>query len=112
MDAQYRYELIGRMQEYWLGLTCAQKVDIYFEGCGIDLREEFWRVPECPEYTLQHNRKGGTMTPEEKMPLNTRQLLIYRTFMRLETLYKEADEYERFDQLLADIDVLIQKHEE
>ena len=45
------------------------------------------------------------------MPLNMRQLLIYRTFTRLETLYKEADEYERFDQLLADIDVLIQKHE-
>ena len=50
MNEQYRYELIGRMQEYWYALSCHQKVDIYFELCGIDLRTEFWRIPECPEY--------------------------------------------------------------
>lgn len=50
MNKQYRYELISRMQEYWYGLSCHQKVDIYFELGGVDLRTEFWRIPECPEY--------------------------------------------------------------
>ena len=50
MNKQYRHELISRMQEYWYALSCSQKVDIYFDACGIDLRMEVWRVPECPEY--------------------------------------------------------------
>ena len=50
MNKQYMYELIGRMQAYWDALSCQQKVDIYFEAHGVDLRTEFWRIPECPEY--------------------------------------------------------------
>ncbi len=32
---------------------------MYFEASGIDLRTEFWRVPECPEYRHKITYKDG-----------------------------------------------------
>lgn len=58
MNKQYRYELIGAMQAQWGALSCQQKVDIYFEAYGIDLRSELWRIPECPEYRNLPNPWG------------------------------------------------------
>lgn len=50
MNGQRRCDLIRNMQEYWASLSCIQKTDIYMEATGVDLRTEFWRIPECPEY--------------------------------------------------------------
>ncbi len=65
MNKQYRYELIGGMQAQWDALSCQQKVDIYLDLFDVDLRSEFWRIPECPEYRHAIRYKDGRFRPKE-----------------------------------------------